>query len=168
MLQTNAPTWATIEQDSGNDLILNERYTTANRYTITCNWRNDFDWFRDMFIVRESGEVLDIDGIRETVRKRTIELSGVYVAGVDDTGQGQPSGVGGLTTLYHTVASDAATINLPALIDKDVLLIFRDGIEKKKVSASIGVNEVQVNGGILSLVAGDIFYSGERITILYK
>jgi len=46
-------------------------------------------------------------------------------------------------------------------------LIFRDGIEKKKVSSNPQVNEIMINGSVLSLVSGDIFGAGERITILY-
>ncbi len=168
VLQTDAPTWASIRQDSGDDLVLNERFTTANRYTIDVNWRNDFTWSRDMFIVRESGELIDIDGIREVIRRRTMQLSGVYVLGVDDTGQGTPSPIGDLTTLYYTVPADTATIDLPVIDGKTIYLIFRDGIEKKKVSSGPQVNEIMVSGSTLTLVNGDMFYAGERITILYK
>lgn len=168
VLQTDAPTWASIRQDSGDDLVLNERFTTANRYTIDVNYRNDFTWSRSMFVIRESGELIDIDGIREVIRRRTLQLGGVYVLGVDDTGQGTPSPVGGLTTLYYTVPSDASTLTLSAINGKTIYLIFRDGIEKKKVSISPQINEVMVSGSTLSLVTDDIFYSGERITILYK
>ncbi len=168
VLQTDAPTWASIRQDSGDDLVLNERFTTANRYTIDVNWRNDFTWSRSMFIVRESGELIDIDGIREVIRRRTMQLGGVYVLGVDDTGQGTPSPIGDLTTLYYDVPGDSPTINLPVLDGKTIYLAFRDGIEKEKVTSDPQVNQIMIVGGVLSLVSGDIFYSGERITILYK
>ena len=49
---------------------------------------------------------------------------------------------------------------------KMIYLIFRDGIEKKYVTASPQINEIMVSGSVLSLVAGDIFGAGERITIL--
>ena len=167
-LLTLAPSWATVRHDTGDDLGLNERFTTANRFTITCNYRDDFNWARDMFIVRENGDVIDINGIRETVRKRKVELSGVYIVGVDETGQGTPSAVGELNTIYYNMLSDAATVNIPQIAGRTVYLIFRDGIEKKKVASNPQPNEVQVNDDELSLVAGDIFFAGERITILYK
>ena len=166
-LQTDAPTWAQIEQNSGNDLVLNERWTTNNNYLVTVNWRDDFTWTRDMFIVSANYGVLDIEGIKETVRKKQWELDAVYVEGVDETGSGSPATIAGLRVLYYTVTADSPTLDLPALDGATIYLLFRDGIEKEVVSSDPQVNEVMVSGTTLSLVEFDTFYTGERITILY-
>lgn len=167
-LQANAPTWASIDMVSGDDFVLNNRFTTANQYRVTVNWRDDFTWQRNMFIVTQNYGVLDIEGIRETVRKRRLELDGIYIVGVDDTGSGTPTPISGLTTLYYTVETDAASITLHVLDGVQVYLAFRDGIEKKVVTSNPQINEISINGDVLTLVDGDIFVAGERITILYK
>ncbi len=167
VLQTLAPAWANIEQRSGDDLVLNERWTTRNNYTITVNERPGFKWERNMFIVSANYGILDIEGITETVRKRLWELSAVYVDGVDDVGSGTPAIVAGLTTLYYTVPADSATLSIPAIEGAEIYLLFRDNDNKQVVSSNPQVNDVMVSGSTLSLVTDDIFYQGERITILY-
>jgi hypothetical protein len=166
-LMVNAPTWAKIEQDSGNDITLNERWATRNNYTITVNERPGFTWARNMFIVSANYGVLDIEGIKETIRKRQWELDGVYIDGVDDTGSGAPAIIAGLTVLYYTVPADAETLSFPAIDGATVYLIFRDGNERTVVSSNPKIGEVMVDGSELSLVTGDIFMQGERITIMY-
>jgi len=166
-LMVNAPKWANIEQDSGNDITLNERWATRNNYTITVNERPGFTWARNMFIVSANYGVLDIEGIKETVRKRQWELSGVYIDGVDDTGSGSPSIIAGLTVLYYTVPADTPTLTFPAIDGTKVYLIFRDGNERTVVGSDPQIGEVKVDGAELSLVEGDIFFGGERITIMY-
>lgn len=169
LLQTSAPSYATIRQSSGGDVIISERMATSNVFELLCNYRSDFTWTRDMFVVTRLGN-LDVTDIKEEPnreRMRLMRLECAYITGVNDTGSGTPSVVGGLTTLYYTVPADAATLTLPAINGKTVYLIFRDGVEKKVVASSPAANEVMVNGSTLSLVTGDIFYSGERITILY-
>jgi hypothetical protein len=104
----------------------------------------------------------------EKNRKRLVKLEASYISGVDYTGSGGGATVAGLTTLYYTVPSDASTLDLSTIEDATVYLAFRDGIEKTVVDADPQVNEIMIDGTILSLVTGDIFYSGERITILYK
>ena len=165
-LLTNAPTYATIQQVSGDDLIISERLASNLQFDVTVNWRDDFSWQRDCFIVSRFGN-LDIDGITETKRKRTMQLRCVYIEGIDDTGSGTPAIVGGLRTLYYTVPTDSSSITLPAIADAEVYLAFRDGIEKKVVTSGPQVNEIAINAGVLTLVSGDIFAAGERITILY-
>lgn len=165
-LEANAPTWATIQQVSGDDLTLSERFATNMQFDVTCNWRDDYTWQRDCFIVSRFGN-LDIDGITEQVRKRTMKLRALRIEGVDEQGSGSSTPVGGLTTLYYTVPADSATLNISAIFGKFVYLVFRDGVEKKKVPANPQVNEVQIVDDVLSLVDGDIFWAGERITILY-
>ena len=166
-LLANAPMWATIDQTAGTDYIISERVATNYQFNIKVNWRDDFTWTRDMFIVSRFGAI-DIDNIFERDRKRLIELGGVYIVGVDDTGSGSPSGAGGLTVLYYTVPSDAPTLNIPAIdgVEK-VYLIFRDGNERMVVTSSPGLGQVMVSGSVLSLMTGDIFFATERITILY-
>ena len=166
-LLSNAPMWATIDQTAGTDYIISERVATNYQFNIKVNWRDDFTWTRDMFIVSRFGAI-DIDNIFERDRKRLIELGGVYIVGVDDTGSGSPSGAGGLTVLYYTVPSDSPTLNIPAIdgVEK-VYLIFRDGNERTVVISSPGLGQVMVSGSDLSLMTGDIFFATERITILY-
>lgn len=168
VLLTDAPTWAGISENSGNDLVISERWATRKNFTVTVNEKNGFIWSRNMFIVSANYGVLDIEGIKETIRKRQWELSSVYVEGVDDTGSGTPSIVGELTTYYYTVTGDTQTLDLPVIDGKTVYLFFRDGVEKKVVGSDPQINEVMIDGNAVYLVDGDIFYLGERITILYK
>lgn len=157
-LQTLAPTWADVVNTSGDDLIFNGRLATNGKFRLTVNYREDFAWQRDMFVVTRFG-VLDVTGYNEELRKKTLTIMGTYVEGTTETGN--------LTTTYYTVPADAATVTIPAINNKNIYLIFRDGIEKKKVSGTPLVNEIKVTGSVLSLVTGDIFGAGERITILY-
>lgn len=170
LAQANAPSYATINQSSGGDVIISERLATSNVFEIFVNWRADFTWSRDMFIVDYAGNIYDIEDIvnmPEKNRKRLVKLEANYITGVDYTGSGSPAAIAGLTTLYYTVEADAATLTLSALSGATVYLAFRDGVEKTVVSSSPAVNQIMISGTTLSLVSGDIFYSGERITILY-
>ena len=167
-LMTLAPTWATFKQVSGDDYIIGERFATANRYSIFVNQRDDFTWARNMFIVSDRYGAIDIEGIKEDKRVRTMTLDGIYIEGVDDTGSGTPGSVGGLNVLYYTVPADASTITLPALDGATTYLFFRSGVEKTIVSSGPLVDQVAINGAVVSLVAGDIFYQDERITVLYQ
>ena len=168
-LQSDAPSYATVNQSSGGDLIIAERMATSNVYTLFCNWRDDFTWTRDMFVVTRFGnlDVVDIAEQSGTDRKRLMRIECNYITGVDDTGSGEPTTVGGLTTLYYLVPEDSETITIDAISGKVIYLIFRDGIEKEVVASDPQINEVGVSSGVLSLVAGDMFWAGERITILY-
>ncbi len=157
-LQTLAPTWADVVNTSGDDLVFNGRLSTNGKFRLTVNYREDFAWQRDMFVVTRFG-VLDVTGYNEELRKRTMSILAEYVEGTTETGN--------LSTVYYTVPADAATVTIPAINGKNIYLIFRDGIEKKKVSSNPQVNEIMISGSALSLVAGDIFGAGERITILY-
>lgn len=170
LLQSSAPSYATIRQSTGGDVIISERMATSNVFEIFTNYRYDFSFTRDMFIIDYAGNIYDIEDIvnmPDRNRKRLVKLECSYIAGVDFTGSGAPGVLGGLTTLYYDVPEDTPTIDLPALIDKTIYLAFRDGIEKEVVASDPQVNEIAISAGVLSLVSGDIFYSGERITILY-
>jgi len=77
LLQSNAPTYATINQSTGGDVIISERMATSNVFEIFVNYRSDFSWTRDMFIVDYSGAVYDIEDIvnmPEKNRKRLVKL----------------------------------------------------------------------------------------------
>jgi hypothetical protein len=156
-LQTTAPTWANVVNTSGDDILFNGRLATNGKYRLDVNYRADFAWQRDMFVVTRFG-ILDVTGFNEETRKRTMSILAEYVEGTTETGY--------LNTIYYTVPADAATVTIPAVNGKMIYLIFRDGIEKKYVTASPQVNEIMVAGSVLSLVSGDIFGAGERITIL--
>jgi len=86
---------------------------------------------------------------------------------VDDTGSGTPAVIAGLTVLYYTVPADTETLDFPAIDGTTVYLIFRDGNERTVVSSNPQIGQVMVDGSELSLVTGDIFFTGERITIMY-
>lgn len=170
LLQPLAPTYATINQSTGGDVIISERMATSNVFEVYVNWRADFSWTRDMFIVDYEGNIYDIEDIvnmPEKNRKRLVKLETSYITGVDFTGSGSPSSIAGLTTLYYTVPADAATLNLSALIDSTVYLAFRDGNERTVVNSNPQIGQIQIIAGVLSLVTDDIFFAGERITILY-
>lgn len=77
-LQTDAPTWATIEVISGNDLLISDRKETQTRLRIIVNWRDDFTWSPDMYVVSRFGNS-DIDSIRETKYKSEVTLEGVLI-----------------------------------------------------------------------------------------
>jgi hypothetical protein len=172
LVQLLAPSYATINQSSGGDVIISERLATSNVFQVYTNYRPDFSFTRDMFLVDYAGNVYDIEDITnlpEKNRKRLVKLECSYISGVDFTGSGSATNVGGLTTLYYTVEADGATIDLPVLTDKTVYLAFRDGVEKTVVGAAPAINEIMISPlGVCSLVTDDIFYLGERITILYK
>jgi Phage head-tail joining protein len=177
VLQLTAPSYATINQSTGGDVIISERMATSNVFEIFTNYRADFAFTRDMFIVDYAGNIYDIEDIvnmPEKNRKRLVKLECSYISGVDYTGSGGGGTVAGLNTLYYTVPADSATLDLSALANATVYLAFRDGNEKTVVTSNPQINQIMVVGTILSLVSGDIFYGptgdnpGERITILYQ
>jgi head-tail adaptor len=77
-LQTDAPTWATVNIISGSDLLISDRKETQLRAEILVNWRDDFAWTRDMYVVTRFGS-FDVVDIQETERKRLIRLEGVLI-----------------------------------------------------------------------------------------
>jgi hypothetical protein len=172
LIQLLAPHYATINQSTGGDVIISERLATSNVFEVFTNYRPDFAFTRDMFLVDYAGNVYDIEDITnmpERNRKRLVKLECSYIEGVDFTGSGSATNIGGLTTLYYTVEADGATIDLPVLTDKTVYLAFRDGNERTVVGANPQIGEIMISPvGLCSLVTGDIFFTGERITILYK
>ena len=77
-MQTDAPTWATVNIISGSDLFISDRKETQLRAEILVNWRSDFDWSRDMYVVTRFGS-FDVVDIQEKERKRLIRLEGVLI-----------------------------------------------------------------------------------------
>lgn len=163
-LQTNAPTWATINNTNGYDVQISLREDTESTFDIFVNYRADFTWIRTMFIISRFG-VLDIRNIYESKRKRSVRLEGVLVAGT--TG---PDTRAGLYVTYGRSVLSSTSISLPAIAGGEPLIFARDGIIKQIV---LGVptipDQVQWVGGTdFELYPGDIFGNNELITVLYK
>lgn len=166
---TDAPTWATIEQTDGDDVLISERLATESIFEITCNWKYDYTWKRDYFIVSRFGNI-QITNIQETRRKREVTLVGSLIEGATSSGSGS-AGASGLVTIYKRATGDATTITVTEGIGKSLLLFARDGISKKVVSITPAVfDEVQWNSttGTLTLFSGDIFGSNELLTFMLK
>ena len=51
LIQLVAPTYATINQSTGGDVIISERLATSNVFQVYTNYRPDFSFSRDMFLV---------------------------------------------------------------------------------------------------------------------
>ncbi len=77
-LQTDAPTWATVNILSGNDTFMSDRNETLLRAEILVNYRADFAWSRDMYVVTRFGS-FDVTDIVEQERKRLIRLEGALI-----------------------------------------------------------------------------------------
>ena len=77
-LQLDAPTWATVNILSGSDTFISDRNETLLRAEIFVNWREDFTWSRDMYVVTRFGS-FDVTDIVEQERKRLIKLEGALI-----------------------------------------------------------------------------------------
>ena len=169
ILQELAPTWATIQQLSGNDLEINGRNATESVFDVTLNFPlNGFKYKRTMFITTRFGN-LDITNIYEDQRKRTIKLTCVRVEGVGD-GEGSGANADGIFTIYYPTTYGTTSVTNSILAGMDVLLAFRDGICKWVVNDTPNKpNKMQFfkADGRFDLMPGDIF-GDELITVLYK
>ncbi len=165
VLQENAPTWFDIQQISGNDITVSLRKATESLFTVICNYTlRSFSWDDTMFITTRFGN-LDIIGIQQSIRKRQYTLTCVRIEGVSDASGGQ------ILVLYQPATPGATFMDIPALVDNELLLVFRDGICKWKVDDVTPVVPNQMayeeDLGRLSLMPGDV-YGAELITCLYK
>lgn len=168
VLQTDAPTWATVRNTAGGDQDLSLRLVTRSDFEIICNYRSDFGWLRDMFIVSRFGNI-DITSITETIRKREVTLNGSLIQGYTSSGAGSGS-VGGIYTVYKRSVSGATTIIVSEGNGKTLLMFARDGISKKVVTTTPAVfDEVYWNTSTatLTLFTGDIFGDSELLTFLF-
>jgi head-tail adaptor len=68
-LELYAPTWADIEQSGGDQAVFSTRDGLQNSFTVLCNYRDDFTWDIDMYIVSRFGN-LQVVGVEESIRKR--------------------------------------------------------------------------------------------------
>mgnify|MGYP001587210560 FL=1 len=161
ILQTLAPTWATINQISGNDIRISLRLDTESTFEAFTNYRSDFRFQRNMFITTRFGN-LDITGIKETGRKRGNTLELKLIEGVTETSGGN------IMTVYKTTSYGDTSVNVGELAGNTILLGFREGIQKKVVESSPELNQLGVDiDGNVSLVEGDIF-ADELLTFLYQ
>jgi len=78
VIQDNAPTWADIQQTSGDVNQFSTRDELQRVYAITCNYRADFTWDNDMYVVSRFGN-LQVNSVVEDVRKKRVEIIGAVV-----------------------------------------------------------------------------------------
>ena len=162
--QTLAPTWATINQTSGNDLELNGRKATESVFDVIVNVRPGFTWNRVMFITTRFGN-LDVIAISESLRKREITLTAARIEGISGSGTS-----GNIMTVYARSTEGATSITIPSLVGAEVILVFRHGINKEVVTETPSlVDQMQFDAGsgTWDLYPGDIF-GDELITVLYR
>lgn len=165
--QTSAPTWMTIQPRSGWDTQISAREDTEYTFDVYCNWRDDFTWQRNMFIVSRFGN-LDVRNIViEEKRKRTVKLETVLIAGSSEV---PPTTRVETFHIYVFPTPGSSSFVLPGSDDwRGALLFFRDGIEKQILTPSESFtrpDQVQKDGDTFTLYPGDIF-GPERVTILY-
>jgi hypothetical protein len=169
LLETLAPTWYSITQQSGNDIQLNQRTATESVFEVVTNYRPGFSWQRIMFIATRFGN-LDITNIVESKRKREVTLTAVRVEGVTG-GTGTGGNVGGrVLTYYANATPGSVSLEIPALADMTLLLVFRDGMNKEIVNVTpTDTKKMQwdSDNNRFLLMADDIF-GDELITVLYK
>lgn len=167
----NAPKWATINNIDGGDFEVMLRKDTLNRFEIFCNYRSDFHWTRDMFIISRFGNI-DITNIIEDKRKRQWRLEGTFISGDDgQSGTLPPSGSAGVFTVYARSEYGSTSINIPQVEGMSPLIFGREGIIKEVVTLpgnQTRTDQVYFDGNNFNLISGDIFGDGELITVLYK
>ena len=77
-IELYAPTWADIQQASGDQQLFSTRDEIRQTYTVLCNYRADFAWSVDMYIVSRFGN-LQVIGIEESIRKRQWRITAATV-----------------------------------------------------------------------------------------
>lgn len=164
-LQSDAPSFAIIEERSGDDVRISERLESEFIYRITINKRSDFTVTRVMYVSSRFG-VLSITGIRESERKRQQILTASLIGQVSiDTGAGVS---GGTTRVFYRRGVEGATsFTISQGIGKDLIAFDRDGVGKEPVTdVADEVSKVLWDSatGTVSLSAGDIFYGNELLT----
>lgn len=177
--EDNAPTWATINNTSGSDVDISLRTDSEVTFDVFVNYRADFQWKRNMFIISRFGN-LDITNIWEDKRKRTVRLSGVFVARNSSAGAGVSVALRpGIYTAYARTTYGQVSVTIPEMEGYIALIFAREGIIKKIVcpteneedegatTATIARDEVLLIGNTFYLPDGDIF-GDELITVMYK
>lgn len=164
-LQYNAPSFAIIEERSGDDVRISERLASEFTYRITINKRSDFTVTRVMYVSSRFG-VLSLTGIRESVRKRQQILTGNLIGQVNiDSGTGV--GSGGIKLYYRRGIEGDTTFTISQGVGKDLIAFDRDGVGKEPVTdVADEVGKVLWDSatGTVSLSAGDIFFNNELLT----
>lgn len=164
-LQTDAPSFAIIEERSGDDVRISERLASEFTYRITINKRSDFTVTRVMYVSSRFG-VLSLTGIRESVRKRQQILTGNLIGQVNiDSGTGV--GSGGIKLYYRRGIEGDTTFTISQGVGKDLIAFDRDGVGKEPVTdVADEVGKVLWDSatGTVSLSAGDIFFNNELLT----
>ena len=164
-LQTDAPSFAIIEERSGDDVRISERLASEFTYRITINKRSDFIVTRVMYVSSRFG-VLSLTGIRESVRKRQQILTASLIGQVNiDTGTGVVSGA--IRVYYRRGVEGALTFTISQGVGKDLIAFDRDGVGKEPVTdVADEPSKVLWDSptGTLTLFTGDIFYNNELLT----
>lgn len=164
-LQSNAPSFAIIEERSGDDVRISERLESEFIYRITINKRSDFTVTRVMYVSSRFG-VLSITGIRESERKRQQILTASLIGQVSvDSGTGV--GTGTIRVYYRRGIEGETSFTIAQGVGKDLIAFDRDGIGKEPViDVADEISKVLWDSatGTVSLFTGDIFYQNELLT----
>lgn len=164
-LQSDAPSFAIIEERSGDDVRISERLESEFIYRITINKRSDFTVTRAMYVSSRFG-VLSITGIRESERKRQQILTASLIGQVSiDTGTGVSGGT--IRVFYRRGVEGETSYTISQGIGKDLIAFDRDGVGKEPVTdVADETNKVLWDSatGTVSLYSGDIFYNNELLT----
>jgi hypothetical protein len=164
-LQENAPSFAIIEERSGDDVRISERLESEFIYRITINKRSDFTVTRAMYVSSRFG-LLSLTGIRESERKRQQILTGNLIGQVNiESGTGV--GGTGIKVYYRRGVDGATSFAITQGIGKDLIAFDRDGVGKEPVTdVASDVSKVLWDSatGTVSLSAGDIFFGNELLT----
>lgn len=164
-LQTDAPSFATIEERSGDDVRISERLESEFIYRITINKRSDFTVTRVMYVSSRFG-VLSITGIRESERKRQQILTANLIGQVNiDSGTGV--GGTGIKVYYRRGVDGALTFTIAQGVGKDLIAFDRDGVGREPVTdVADEPSKVLWDSatGTVSLSTGDIFFGNELLT----
>jgi len=166
LLQSDAPAVAYVKDDSGNDGQISDRTVAIGNFTIECNYKNTFTWYRDMYIVTRFGLLQIVGPPIEAKRKRRLRLSAVLVYGIDALTYGGGS-VGGLLVVYQTLSADQTSVVLGAGIGRDLIAFDRDGVGKEPVTdATTKPEQVLWDSatGTVTCNPGDTFYNTEVLT----
>ena len=166
VLQTDAPAFAHIKDDSGSDGTVADRTVAVGNFTIECNYKNTFTWYRDMYVVSRFGLLQIVGPPIEAKRLRRLRLSAVLVYGITALTYGGGS-VGGLLVVYVTLTGDQTSVILGAGIGRNLIAFDRDGVGKEpKTTATTKPEQVLWDSttGTVTCHTGDTFFNNEILT----
>lgn len=166
VLQTLAPAFANIEQRTGSDSTVADRTVAVSDFTIECNYKNTFTWYRDMYVVSRFGLLQIVGPPVEAKRLRRLRLSAVLVYGIAALTYGGGS-VGSLLVVYVALTSNQTSVVLGAGSGRSLIAFDRDGVGKQPVTTATTRPEQvlwDATTGTVSVSPGDTFFNNEILT----